>query len=383
MRWGSCPRNYFFKEMLVSDFTPLWSPVRIGSTELAHRVALAPMTRISATEDGLATEKMVSYYEAFARGGFGLLITEGIYPDTAHSQGYLFQPGIATKEQARSWEKVVEAVHGAGAKIFAQLMHAGSQAQGNRFVDSTIGPSAVAPKGEQLGFYRGQGPYRAPEEITAEQLEEVRQGFVAAALRAKDAGFDGVEIHGANGYLLDQFLTDYLNRRTDGYGGSPENRVRFAAEIVRAVREAVGPDFTVGIRISQAKVSDNDHKWAGGAQDAEVIFSTLGATGIDFIHTTEYRAYAPAFGDEGPSLTTLAKQYSGLPVIANGHLDDPETATSMVAEGAADVVALGKAALGNRDWPHRVRNSLPLDEVDARLFTPVADVKDWELELLS
>ena len=365
----------------MTDLTPLWSPLRIGSTRLENRVALAPMTRISATEEGRATDRMVSYYEAFARGGFGLLITEGIYPDAAYGQGYLFQPGIATEEQARSWADVVDAVHAAGTKIFAQLMHAGAQAQGNRFVDSTIGPSAVAPKGEQLGFYRGEGPYPVPAEITAEQMEEVRQAFVSAALRAQDAGFDGVEIHGANGYLLDQFLTDYLNLRTDEYGGSPENRVRFAAEICRAVREAVGPDLTVGIRISQAKVSDHDHRWSGGADEARVIFSTLGATGIDFVHTTEYRATAPAFDDDGPSLAALAKKHSGLPVIANGHLDDPETAVSMLTGGAADVVALGKAALANRDWPRRVRGGLPLDELDASLLAPMADVKDWELEL--
>ncbi|MFF0905331.1 UNVERIFIED_CONTAM: NADH:flavin oxidoreductase [Kocuria sp. CPCC 205316] len=365
----------------MTDLTPLWSPLRIGSTRLENRVALAPMTRISATEEGHATDRMVSYYEAFARGGFGLLITEGIYPDAAYGQGYLFQPGIATEEQARSWADVVDAVHAAGTKIFAQLMHAGAQAQGNRFVDSTIGPSAVAPKGEQLGFYRGEGPYPVPAEITAEQMEEVRQAFVSAALRAQDAGFDGVEIHGANGYLLDQFLTDYLNLRTDEYGGSPENRVRFAAEICRAVREAVGPDLTVGIRISQAKVSDHDHRWSGGADEARVIFSTLGATGIDFVHTTEYRATAPAFDDDGPSLAALAKKHSGLPVIANGHLDDPETAVSLLAGGAADVVALGKAALANRDWPRRVRSGLPLGELDASLLAPMADVKDWELEL--
>lgn len=367
----------------MTKFTPLWSPLQIGSTQLPSRVALAPMTRISAAEDGLVTEKMVSYYEAFARGGFALLITEGIYPDATYGQGYLYQPGLATDEQARSWATVVDAVHAAGSTIFAQLMHAGSQAQGNRFKDSTIGPSAVAPKGEQLGFYRGEGPYRMPSEITPEQMEEVRQGFVAAALRAKEAGFDGVEIHGANGYLLDQFLTDYLNLRTDEYGGSTQNRVRFPAEIARAVREAVGPDMTVGIRISQSKVSDHDHRWAGGAEEAEVIFSTLAATGVDFLHTTEHKAYAPAFGDHGPSLAALAKQHSGLPVIANGHLDDPGTAVSMLVDHAADVVALGKAALGNRDWPDRVKNGRPLDELDASLFAPVADVKDWELELLS
>ena len=325
-------------------FTPLWSPVRIGTTELDNRVALAPMTRISATMDGHATERMASYYQAYARGGFGLLITEGIYPDTAFSQGYLYQPGIATEEQAQSWATVVDAVHAAGARIFAQLMHAGSQSQGNTFVASSVGPSAVAPKGEQLAFYRGEGPYPVPAEITPAQMAEVRNGFVAAALRAKEAGFDGVEIHGANGYLIDQFLTDYLNQRTDGYGGTPENRVRFAAEICRAVREAVGPEMTVGIRISQSKVSDNDHRWSGGTEEAKVIFSTLGAT-------------------------------------ANGNLDDPDTTASLLQEGSADVVALGKAALANRNWPHRVRNSLPLDELDGSLFAPVADVKDWELEL--
>jgi 2,4-dienoyl-CoA reductase-like NADH-dependent reductase (Old Yellow Enzyme family) len=365
----------------MPDFTPLWSAVQIGSTTLANRVALAPMTRVSASEDGHATERMASYYERFARGGFGLLITEGIYPDTSYSQGYLFQPGIATKEQAQSWVKVVERVHAADARIFAQLMHAGAQAQGNRFVDSSVGPSGIAPKGEQLAIYRGEGPFPVPLEITAAQMDEVRQGFVTAALHAKDAGFDGVEIHGANGYLLDQFLTDYLNKRTDNYGGSPENRVRFAAEICQAVREAVGPDMTVGIRISQAKVSDNDHRWSGGAEEAQVIFAALGATGIDFIHTTEYKAAAPAFEDGPESLATLAKRHSGVTVIANGNLDDPETAVSLLQDGAADVVALGKAALATRDWPHRVQNNQAFDELDGSLFAPVADVKDWELEL--
>ncbi|MFI7482014.1 NADH:flavin oxidoreductase [Kocuria sp. M1R5S2] len=365
----------------MTNSAPLWSPLTIGPVQLENRVALAPMTRISATEEGLVTDRMVSYYEGYARGGFGLLITEGIYPDTAHGQGYLYQPGIATDEQARAWAPVVEAVHANGAKIFAQLMHAGAQAQGNRYVGATVGPSAVAPKGEQLGFYRGEGPYPVPEEITREQMDEVRDDFVAAALRAQQAGFDGVEIHGANGYLLDQFLTDYLNRRTDEYGGSAQNRVRFPAEVARAVREAVGPETAVGIRISQAKVSDHDHKWAGGEEEAGTIFSTLAATGVDFVHTTEYRAYAPAFEEGGPSLAALAKKHSGLPVIANGHLDDPETAVSMLADGAADVVALGKAALANRDWPRRVREGQELADLDASLFDPVADVKDWELEL--
>ncbi|MBT1004218.1 NADH:flavin oxidoreductase [Paenarthrobacter sp. DKR-5] len=364
----------------MSLLDPLFTSARLGSTELSNRVALAPMTRVSAMEDGRATDRMVSYYSRFARGGFGLLITEGIYTDTAYSQGYLHQPGLATQEQTEAWKPVVDAVHARDARIFAQLMHAGAQSQGNRFVESTIGPSAVAPKGEQLGFYRGEGPYRVPLAATREQMDQVLEGFVMAALNAKAAGFDGVEIHGANGYLLDQFLTDYLNRRTDEYGGSPENRARFAVEIARAVRDAAGPDMTVGIRISQGKVSDYAHKWTGGVEEARTIFTALATAGIDYIHTTEYRAAAPAFDENGPSLASLAKQYSGLTIIANGNLDDPETAAALIAEGQADVAALGKAALATRDWPHRARANADLNELDPGVFAPLADVKDWELE---
>ncbi len=358
----------------------LASPVRIGTTELPNRVALAPMTRVSATADGCATDRMALYYEKFARGGFGLLITEGMYIDTEHSQGYLHQPGIATEHQADAWKQVVDASHRAGARIFAQLMHAGAQSQGNTFVDTTIGPSAIAPKGEQLSFYRGSGPYQIPSEITESQIADVRRSFVQAALRAQAAGFDGIEIHGANGYLIDQFLTGYLNARSDHYGGSSENRVRLASEICRDIVEAVGPGMTVGIRISQAKVTDAAHRWPGGADDARIIFTTLGRTGIDYIHTTEYRAEAPAFDGTQDSLAKLAKRHSGVAIIANGNLDHPEAAAAMIRNGSADVIALGKAALANHDWPQRVREEIPVDtEIHPGLLAPIADIKDWEL----
>lgn len=338
------------------------------------------MTRVSATAQGYATDRMASYYEKFARGGFGLIITEGMYIDTHHSQGYLHQPGIATESQADSWKQVVDASHRSGARIFAQLMHAGAQSQGNIFVDTTIGPSAIAPKGEQLSFYRGSGPYRVPLEISEAHISEVRQSFVQAALHAQSAGFDGIEIHGANGYLIDQFLTVYLNARSDHYGGSPENRVRLASEICRDIVDAVGPGMTVGIRISQAKVSDTAHRWPGGADDARIIFTALGQTGIDYIHTTEYRAEAPAFEGTPDSLAALAKRYSGVAIIANGNLDHPEAAAAMISNGSADVVALGKAALVNRDWLHRVRGDIPVDtEMHPDLLAPIADIKDWEL----
>jgi 2,4-dienoyl-CoA reductase-like NADH-dependent reductase (Old Yellow Enzyme family) len=358
----------------------LFDPTEIGRVDLKNRVALAPMTRVSATAEGLPTERIASYYGVYADGGFGLLITEGLYVDEQASQGYLYQPGIATPTHVEAWKPVVDRVHGAGAKIFAQLMHAGSQSQGNIHTTTTLAPSAVRPKGEQLAMYRGSGPYPMPDEMTAEQIRAVRKAFVTSARLARDAGFDGVEIHGANGYLLDEFLTDYLNLRTDQYGGSVANRVRLAAEISRDVAAAVGSDIATGIRISQGKVSDNDHRWAGGEEDAAVVFSALAETGLDYIHTTEYRATSPAF-DGGPkTLAELAKQHTGLTVIANGHLDDPRDAATVVESGGADVVSLAKPALANRNWPHLVRAGRPLaGDLPADLFGPVATVKDWEL----
>ncbi|GAB7066547.1 NADH:flavin oxidoreductase [Mycobacterium hodleri] len=358
----------------------LFSPTFIGDVELRNRIALAPMTRVSAAADGVPADRIGAYYRVFADGGFGLLITEGLYVDDKTSQGYFFQPGIANPDHAAAWARVVDGVHGAGSKFFAQLMHAGSQSQGNPHTTTTWGPSAVRPKGEQLAMYRGSGPYQIPKAMTAEHITQVRAAFVTAARMARDAGFDGVEIHGANGYLLDAFLTDYLNTRTDGYGGGVANRVRLATEVCGDVVAAVGADIAVGIRISQGKVSDNEHRWAGGEDDAAEIFTALADTGIDYIHTTEYRALAPAFDNTVKPLSKLAKQYSRLSIIANGHLDDPHDAAAIIDSGAADVVALAKPALANRDWPHRVRTGQPLSaDLPADLFGPLATVKDWEV----
>jgi len=376
----------------MSDTKLLFETVALGNTTLDNRVGVAPMTRTSATPEGLATDQMVSYYTSFARGGFGLIITEGIYPDDKYSQGYLNQSGIVYEEQVQAWKKVVDSVHQAGAKIFAQLMHAGALSQGNRFVKGTIAPSVVDPKGEQMEFYGGKGPFPTPREATKEDIINVVNGFVNAAKHAKDAGFDGVEIHGANGYILDQFLTDYTNKRTDEYGGSTENRMRLLLEVSKAVREAVGSEFTIGIRVSQGKVNDYTHKWAGKEEDAEIIFGQLGQVGLDFIHVTEYEAWQPAFpegegtsatdsafGDGGASLAALAKKYGGVPVIANGHLEDPVKAREIIERGEADVITLGKGALANHDWVDKVKNGEPLAEFEPeKVLSPDAKIKDFE-----
>ncbi|BBZ57279.1 NADH:flavin oxidoreductase [Mycolicibacterium phocaicum] len=361
-------------------YESLFRPTSIAGVNLTNRVALAPMSRVSATAEGLPTDRMGAYYRTFADGGFGLLITEGLYIDDQASQGYYFQPGISSSAQVAAWKPVVDGVHASGAKFFAQLMHAGSQSQGNRHTATTWAPSAVRPHGEQLSMYRGSGPYQMPEAMTAEHIDQVRTSFVDAAKLARDAGFDGVELHGANGYLLDAFLTDYMNTRTDEYGGTVANRVRLAAEVSADVVAAVGADIAVGIRISQGKVSDNHHRWPGREDDAAIIFGTLAAAGVDYIHTTEYRALAPAFDDSSSTLAELAKRHSGLPIIANGHLDDPRDAAGILDSGSADIVTLAKPALANRDWPQRVRAGRPLSpDVPADIFGPTASIKDWEV----
>lgn len=353
----------------------LFTPLRLGSgLSLPNRLAVAPMTRVSATADGHATEQMADYYEAFAAGGFGLVITEGIYTDKAYAQGYLFQPGLADDAQRDAWRTVVDRVHARGGRIIAQLMHAGALSQGNPHRAETKGPSAVLPKGQQMTFYRGDGPYRMPEAMTDDEIAEAVKGFARAARRAQEAGFDGVEVHGANGYLLDQFLTAHTNLREDRYGGSLDNRLRLTMEVIHAVRQSTTQDFAVGVRSSQGKVNDFTHKWEGGDADAARIFRALGAQPIDYLHTTEFEAWRPAFGEHGASLAALARKHVTVPVLANGSLHDAMQADGMLARDEADFVSLGRGALTHSDWPARLRSGEALGTFDRALLAPIADL---------
>lgn len=355
----------------------LFQPTTLGQLALPNRLVVAPMTRVSATGQGVPTAQMSDYYRQFAEGGFGLVITEGLYTDEQFSQGYLFQPGLANAAQLEGWRTIVVSVHRAGGRIIAQLMHAGALSQGNVHSDKNLGPSVVRPKGQQMTFYRGKGEYPVPEAMTQQDILHAVAGFAEAAVRAREAGFDGVEIHGANGYLLDQFLTEGINLREDGYGGDVAGRTRLIHEVVAAVREAVGPDFTVGLRISQAKVNDFAHKWSGGEEEAVEVFTALGKLPLDYLHTTEYEAWKPAFS-EGPSLAALAKKHSGLSVLANGSLHDRHQATGMIKRGETDAIALGRGALTHADWPRRVAGGKCLNAFDPGLLAPVADLGNAE-----
>ena len=372
-------------DLTTTSLHPALEPAELSGLALANRFAVAPMSRVSAAPDGVPTPEMAGYYAEFAEGGFGLLITEGIYPDSSYSQGYLNQPGLSTPEQVDGWREVTRRVHAAGRPIIAQLMHAGALSQGNPHRSERVGPSAVRPIGEMLTEYGGSGPWPTPRELAVAELEEIVAGFAAAAVRAHDAGFDGVEIHGANGYLLDQFLTVYTNERTDSYGGPVANRIRLTAEVAAAIVAAIPSDFVVGVRLSQTKVNDLDYRWPGGAHDAEIIFATLADTGIGYLHiASEGRNWLDtARLQGGHTITGLARRVSGLPVIANGGMHDPEQAHRVLTDGHADLLSLGRGALANPDLPRRLADEAELTRFDRRMLEPeatLANARQWQTD---
>ncbi|WP_431933874.1 tRNA-dihydrouridine synthase [Nonomuraea jabiensis] len=360
---------------------PALRPDRIGELHLANRLAVSPMTRVSAAADGTPTAEMADYYAAFARGGFSLVLTEGTYTDTRYSQGYANQPGIVTDGHEAAWRDITSRVHDAGAPMILQLMHAGALSQGNRYRDDTAAPSAVPPRGQKMPEYGGHGPWPTPRAMSQDDIAQVVHGFVTSAVRARRAGFDGVEVHGANGYLVDQFLTDYTNQRDDRYGGTVANRVRLAAEIVSAIRAEVGPRFCVGIRLSQGKVNDFTHRWAGGSRDAEIIFAALAEAGASYLHiASEGRDWVETATLDGQvTITGLARKVTGLPVLANGGMHDLARAAMVLQDGHADVLTLGRGALANPDFPRRLAQGLPMANFDHQMLQPMATLSNARL----
>jgi 2,4-dienoyl-CoA reductase-like NADH-dependent reductase (Old Yellow Enzyme family) len=309
---------------------------------------------------------MVAYYEEFARGGWGLIETEGTYIDEEYSQCRNRQPGMATSRQRDAWLRVVDAVHAQGAAIFVQLQHAGALAEVHPYRPETVAPSPVAP--------RGPKPLPLPRELTPTEISRIQEHFALAAQRAVEAGFDGVELHAANGYLIDQFLTDYTNLRTDDYGGSISNRIRFACEAVTAVRRSVPTGFPVGLRLNQSKTNDPAYAWPGGEADACAIFRAIVVAGVSFLHIAGLNA--PHAAPTSQRLPDLAKSVTHVAVIANGGLEDPARAEALIAEGRADLVALARGALANTDWPRRVDAKLPLAAYDPAMIRPTPTLEN-------
>jgi 2,4-dienoyl-CoA reductase-like NADH-dependent reductase (Old Yellow Enzyme family) len=360
----------------------LLQPIALAGLALRNRIVVAPMTRISATDAGVPTTRMASYYTEFVHGGFGLVITEGIYPDPTHGQAYLRQPGLVTNAQVDGWRRVTDDVHRAGGLIVAQLMHAGALSQ---CLDETLAPSSVPPRGEKMSAYRGAGPYPLPRAMSREEIARVLAYFTHAARNAKAAGFDGIEIHGANGYLIDQFLTHYTNVRDDEYGGDVTGRVRFATEVLRRVREGVEGGLPVGIRLSQTKVNDFTYRWPGGRADAEGIFAAVREAGAAYVHVaSEGRDWheTARLAPDHLTITEIARRVAGVPVIANGGMHRPGLAESLLRDGHADLVSLGRGALANPDWPRRLAAGVPFDGFEHGMIEPLASLEqtdDWRV----
>ncbi|WP_298815063.1 NADH:flavin oxidoreductase [uncultured Roseibium sp.] len=368
----SCPTNLHFL-----------SPATIGSKSFSNRLVLAPMSRASAKPDGTPTREMANYYADFSRGGFGLLIAEGAFVDDICSQCYGNQPGLVTNSHEAGWQTVVEAVKRENGKIILQLIHAGAVSQS---VETTFAPSPVRPRGQMLqGYGPRQGHYDVPRELSVNDILSIGSAFVEATMRAEAAGFDGVEIHCANGYLLDQFLTPETNLRSDTYGGKLENRLRLTTDILSMAQQRASPDFIVGVRLSQAKATVQDYFWPNGLEDARVIFSEVAEAGADYIHlASEKGGYTyHSTAKTGENLTAFARSLTGLPVIANGGLQDIGLANQIIEDQLADFVSIGKSAMLNPDLPKKIASGAPLRDFTFDMFKYGVSVNaqlKWEAE---
>lgn len=338
----------------------LFSPITVGRLELPNRIVMAPMTRSRAL-GGVPNALMADYYTQ--RASAGLIVTEGIAP-SPNALGYARIPGLFSAEQVSGWRAVTKGVHRAGGRIFAQLMHTGRIAHPANLPEGAriVAPSAVRAEGTMYTDEHGPQPMPEPEAMSEADVREARQEYVRAAQNAIEAGFDGVELHGANGYLPEQFLHPHSNRRTDEYGGSPERRNRFVTEVAAAVAEAIGAD-RVGVRLSPFNTF-NDLPAQDG-EDAEVIaqYSLLarGLRGLAYVHVVR-NAHA-AFPETAAG---VRREFGGI-VILNGGFD-AESARAELTAGRADLISFGRPFIANPDFVERLRVGQPLAEPDPSTF---------------
>ncbi|MBT2208119.1 alkene reductase [Actinomadura sp. NEAU-AAG7] len=339
----------------------LFEPLSVGNLELPNRLVMSPMTRSRAVRDGKVTELTVDYYTQ--RAGAGLIITEGTQPSVL-GQGYIWTPGLHAGDQVEAWRAVTGAVHAEGGRIFAQLMHTGRVGHPYLYPDGAL-PLAPSPlaSGEQLFTPDGMLDHPEPREMTRDDIAQAVQEFADAARNAIDAGFDGVELHGANGYLIHQFLTDGSNERTDSYGGTVENRIRFGVEVARAVADAIGAE-RLGFRISLGSTSN-------GVSESDTIelytglLAALAPLGPAYLHILE-------LGDRGTTRELRAAWPGAL--ILNAHPtpesfpSTPEHGLEALREGVADAVAFGEMWLANPDLPARIRAGGPYNAADPETF---------------
>jgi len=339
----------------------LWSPVKIGKLELKNRLGLAPMTRSRAKPDGTPGDLAPEYYAQ--RASLGLLITEGTQPSD-DGQGYTNTPGIYTDAQVAGWKKVTNAVHKAGGHIFIQLMHVGRKGHNDNTPHhrTLVAPSAIKSEG-QIFTPKGMQDYPTPRALTTAEVKQTVKDFAYAAKRAIEAGADGVEIHGANGYIVHQFLAASTNTRTDEYGGSVENRARFAIEVAKAIVAEIGADRT-GIRISPINPAAGIPEGAEAAQQYHYLVTELNKLGLAYLHILHT--------GQDAIVADLRKVWKG-PLLVNRPGAKPENLEKDILAGLADLVPVGQLGLANPDLVARLKIAAPLNKPDpATFFTPGA-----------
>ncbi len=347
---------------------PLFQPLQFGRSILRNRVAMAPMTR-NKSPKGIPGDDVARYYRSRAEGGVGLIITEGTYIGHPAANGYADVPAFHGEQALAGWKKVVDEVHAAGGRIIPQIWHVGAARSPGVEPDPTVpgfGPMHIESDGRVQ-----------VKAMTKNDIQDAVNAYAEAAANAEKLGFDGVEIHGAHGYLIDQFLWEGSNQREDEYGGTLENRCRFALEVVAAVRARVSPDFPVVFRFSQWKLGDYNAKIAHTPEELALILKPLADAGVDFFHPSARRLWQPAFEGSEETLAAWTRKLSGKPVIAVGSVglekefrvghftreESPDASVHVdigllnagLQQNKFDLVAVGRALLADPNWPNKLK----------------------------
>lgn len=337
----------------------LFSPVRLGALELANRVVMSPLTRCRATYPGdVPNALMAEYYGQ--RASFGLIITEAT-PICPEGHGYPRTPGIHTPEQVQGWRAVTSAVHGKGGKIVLQLWHVGRISHPDLQPGGVapVAPSAIRPAGQAITF-EGLKDFVTPRALEASELPALVARYAEAARNAIGAGFDGVEVHAGNGYLLDQFLRTSTNRRSDRYGGSPENRARLLMDVLTAVTDAIGAE-RVGLRLSPV-TTFNDIRDDRPQETFDYVAGELNRYGLAFLDLLQGTGGAPRETWEPFDYGRLRKLYRGNLILNNGY--GYTAAMAAIESGEADAIAFGRLAIANPDLLERFRRGTPFNSLD-------------------
>lgn len=340
----------------------LLSPYKLGNLELPNRLVMAPLTRNRAGKGNVPGSLNATYYAQ--RASAGLIIAEATQV-SPQGQGYPSTPGIHSAEQVEGWKLVTDAVHQKGGRIFLQLWHVGRISHPDLQPDGAlpVAPSAIAPKGE-ASTYEGPKPFVTPRALETSEIPEIIEQYRQGAKNALQSGFDGVEVHGANGYLLDQFLRDGTNQRTDEYGGSLENRARLLLEVTEAVTEVWGGD-RVGVRLSPSGTFNDMHD-----SDPLSTFSyaaqALNRFGLAYLHIIEVNESDLRHGGMEVPTSVLRDRFAGTLMVNGGY--DWERSNAVLAKGEADLVSFGTLFLANPDLPQRFAVNAPLNQPDPTTF---------------